>query len=355
MIFLFFKKNFVKVVISFVEVRCCRYGIFMQLLLLCFLLSPAPSNAVETVHPKPFFRSQLLTGFTKAKQTVEISSEVSGKCTAVHARIGGPLPQSGVLAEIASTYVQLDLKANRLEVESVQRQLATENKMLERYTSLRKENGATEAKLDEVTLSTDLHEMRLKTLENQYQRLQETLDRHTIKGPAGWIMIDRMVEPGEYVRSGDTIAQIGDFTELIIPFALSFHELQILQKNNNIAIYFPDLGFQVQGQIYRISPIFSETTKKIPVDVIVNATHGDQRLRGGLRAEIHLKKQKKDTFTLPVSAVLSRYDAYWVVKENGERLKVLFLGTTDNGASVIISSQKLHKTDTVFAVVPEDF
>ncbi len=122
-----------------------------------------------------------------------------------------------------------------------------------------------------------------------------------------------------------------------------------------ISLRFPDLDIEVPGQIYRVSPIFSETTKKIPVDLIVNAQHHNHILRGGLRAELQLKKQKSDTFILPASAVINRYDAYWIVNDNGDRTKVLFLGTADNGSSVIISSKELQKSDSVLAVIPEDF
>lgn len=332
------------------------YSIILFVMVLFYpLLQPVHSYCSETLEPKPYFREQLLTGFTKARQTVEVSSEVGGKCTAVHADIGNTIPPSGILAEIESTYAQLDIRANRLEVESVKRQLVTENKMLQRYTTLLEKNSSTQAKLDEVALSADLHGMKIKTLTNQYQRLQENLDRHTIKAPPGWTMIDRMIEPGEYVRPGEPIAHIGDFNKLIIPLALSFKELQNFQNNPAVALYFPDLDLQTTGQIYRVSPTFSETTKKISVDLIVDAKHDDNIIRGGVRAELHLKKLKKDAYILPLSAVINRYDAYWIVKENGDRMKVLFLGTTENGSSAIISSKELKGGDSVLAVIPEEF
>ena len=89
--------------------------------------------------------------------------------------------------------------------------------------------------------------------------------------------------------------------------------------------------------------------------MIVDAKHDDNIIRGGLRAELHLKKLKKDAYLLPLSAVINRYDAYWIVKENGDRLKVLFLGTTENGASAIISSKELNGGDSVLAEIPEKF
>lgn len=337
------------------RLQTAQYVRLILIVMVVLLLHPSLLLSAETVQPKPYYRTQLLTGFTKARQTVQISSEVGGQCIAFNAEIGTTIPTSGVLAEIDATYVHLDIQANRLELESVKRQLLTEKKMLQRYTTLLEKNSSTQAKLDEVTLSADLHELKINSLTNQYQRLQENLARHIIKAPPGWTIIDRMVEPGEYVQPGGPIAKIGDFTKLIIPLALSFNELQNLKKTSNVPLYFPDLNLRIIGQIYRVSPTFFESTKKIPVDLIVDAKHHDTIIRGGLRAELHLREQKKDTYVLPLSAVINRYDAYWIVHEERGRMRVLFLGTTDNGSAAIVSSSELKKEDNVLKTIPDDF
>ncbi|MFT5700877.1 MAG: membrane fusion protein (multidrug efflux system) [Desulforhopalus sp.] len=337
------------------RLQTAHYLSLILIVMVVPFVDPSLLLGSETVQPKPYYRTQLLTGFTKARQTVLISSEVGGKCIAFHAEIGTTIPTSGVLAEIDATYVHLDIQSNRLELESVKRELLTEKKMLQRYTTLLEKNSSTQAKLDEVTLSADLHELKINSLTNQYQRLQENLARHRISAPAGWTMIDRMVEPGEYVQPGGPIAEIGDFTKLIVPLALSFKELQSLKKTIDVPLYFPDLNLRIIGHIYRVSPIFFETTKKIPVDLIVEAKHHDTIIRGGLRAELHLTEQKKDTYVLPLSAVINRYDAYWIVNEDSGRMRVLFLGTTDNGSAAIVSSSELQKEDSILKNIPDDF
>jgi RND family efflux transporter MFP subunit len=329
--------------------------ILLTLLLFFGFTFNAPVHASETVTPKPYYRTQLLSGFTKAKQTAQISSEVAGKCLAIHAEIGTAVPESGILAEIDDTFIKLDIQANRLEIESVKRQLLTEKKTLGRYTTLLEKNSSTEAKLDEVTLSADLHEMTIETLNNQYQRLQENLARHTITAPKGWILIERMIEPGEYVQTGQAVANIGDFSEMLISLALSYNELKILRQSETIPLYFPDIGLKTTARLYRVSPTFTEATKKIPVDLIIENNLQENSIRGGLRAELHLKQQEETAFVLPFSALINRYDAYWIVKENNERMKVIFLGKTDNGASAIVSSKDLTDSDKIYRTIPENF
>lgn len=311
--------------------------------------------ASESVNPRPYYRMQLLSGFTKAKQTVQVSSEVAGKCLAIHAQIGTKVPKSGILAEIDDTFINLDMQANRLELESVQRQLQTEEKTLGRYTTLLEKNSATEAKLDEVTLRADLHEMTIKSLNSKYKRLQQTLARHTISAPVGWTLIERMIEPGEYVQPGETIANIGDYSELIINLALSYNELRTLRQQDTISLYFPDVDLETTAKIHRVSPTFAESTKKIPVELIIKNNHNENSIRGGLRAELYLKQKEEAAFIVPLSAVINRYDAHWIVKENNERIKVLLLGNTENNVSAVISSEALTESDKIYKTIPENF
>lgn len=313
---------------------------------------------MEYIYPQPYKRSTLLSGFTYPRQTINVSSEVAGKCLAIHADIGEAVPPPGILVEIDATYIRLDTEANRLEQARLERQLVTEKKTLQRYTTLLEKNSSTQAKLDEVQLSADLHELTLKNLDNQYQRLQETLTRHKIEVPAGWLLIERMIEPGEYVVPGQILGKLGDFRQLIIPFALSFDELEALQGMQEITVFLPDLEIETKAEIYRVSPSFTETSKKIPVDLIIESSHPGtaQAIRGGLRAEIRLQLEaKSSSYILPLSAVINRYDAYWVMDEQQRRIKVIYLGTTDDRASAIVSSPELGSGKKLLQSIPADF
>lgn len=333
-------------------------GVFFLAVILTYCYSLPDVYGTEYISLKPYERTTLLTGFTRPRQVINVSSEVSGKCIGVYAEVGDVVPPPGIFADIDDTYIRLDFEANRLELERVQRQLQTEKKMLQRYTTLREKKSATEAKLDEVKLSADLHELTIQSLNNQQLRLSETLKRHKIKVPAGWMLIEKMIEAGEYVQPGQTIAKLGDFTQLIIPFALSFQEMNALKKLNNISLSIPDLKIQVQARIHRISPAYVETTKKIPIELIIDNTPGNssEPIRGGLRTELKLGlKGTRSTYTLPFSAVIHRYDAYWVVNEQQKRIKVIYLGTSDDGVSAIVSAPALSETDKLLKSIPADF
>lgn len=327
-------------------------------LLVLFLHLPTMALADDIIHPRPYQRKILLTGFTRAKQIMTVSSEVAGKCLKVFVDKGDNIPPSGQLAAIDSTFLVLDLRANKLAQEKIQLQLANERKTLERYTTLHGQKSVPQATLDEVSLNAELHQIALENLRNEQRRLEEQQTRYFIQAPPGWKVLERLVEPGEFVQSGQSIARLGDYRQVIVPLALSINELESLRQTQDIPLLLPDLNTTVSGKIYRISPGFDAKIKKIPVELILETSEviTPEILRGGLRVQLHLNLQEKsNVFLLPLSAIIQRYDAHWVVRSDGKREKVIFLGTSQDGLSAIISAKDLSTQDKLLKTIPPDF
>ncbi len=317
----------------------------------------AAAPAEELISPLPYKRTIQLSGFTRPIQKMSVSSEVSGTCLQVFADVGEAVPDSGIFAVLDDTFIRLDLTANDLAQQKIRRQLAEEEKTLERYTTLWEKNTTTLAKLDEVKLQASLHEITLQDLANTRRRLEETQSRYIITAPKGWEVMERMIEPGEYAQPGQSLAVLGNFRQLLVSMALSFNELQALQQTGEILLQLPDLQTAVTARIHRISPDFDALTRKIPVDLIIAGEHPrvPHTLRSGVRTEMSLSVESKaHTFLVPNSALINRYESYWVVGEGGRRVKVIFLGTSPDGVSVIISAPGLQVTDRLLKHAPTD-
>lgn len=73
-------------------------------------------------------------------------------------------------------------------------------------------------------------------------------------------------------------------------------------------------------------------------------------LRGGLRAQLRIRgKSEQNSFRIPSTALVSRYDAHWLLLSDGTQKKVILLGTTEDGKDAIISSATLTAENHIFA------
>ncbi len=330
----------------------------MRLLLLVILVFQGHFSlavASELVELRPYVRQISFTGFTRPIKELTVAAEIDGKYTSVVVDVGDRVEAAGVVAQIDSTFVELDITKNRIDQKRTERQLALERKTLARFENLINQKSTAQATYDEAVLRAEVLELTLRSLKNEEQRLRERLARHTLYGPVGWQVIERFIEPGEFIRQGEPVLKLGDFNSLVIPFLFTFEELRLLREMDALQLYIPDLERWVDAVIYRIAPDFDQTKRKIAVDLMIerNVVQTTANLRGGLRTRLMLKgKTEENSYRVPYSALISRYEAHWLLTPEGEQRKVILLGRSEDGKEAIINGNSLSKND-VFVAYPD--
>lgn len=306
---------------------------------------PTKGLGQRTVQLIPHFRSVQISGLTYPTRQVTISSEVSGRCLQIYHDVGEDVSNGSQFAQIDPTFVKLELEGNNLARQQTRRKLQQDRKTLQRFTALREKESTTQAEYDEVLLAVDLTEIRLKELENQQARLAETMARHTIKAPSGWTVIERFVEPGEFISIGQKIATLGNFNVLLVRMALTFNELEQLKRQDVLYLSVPDLAKRVEVALSQVSPSVDPVTRKIPIELII---HQDQvianpKLRGGMRTLLELViSNDQDGYQVPSTALISSYGAHWLVKADGTRQQVVLLDVLEDGYLSVVAGTGLQ-------------
>ena len=207
--------------------------------------------------------------------------------------------------------------------------IAFHAKEVGRFEKLVERETAAQSRLDELQNKLDQAEFQIKTLIVQETELKERRGRHHIKIPQGWSVIQREVEPGEWVAVGKHLGKAGDFRTLLVPFALSPEEYRTLKNlKEPTELFFPSEGqntISLRASLGRVSPAFDPETRKINVELAVTETLSVNR--GGLRAELTFDMpDPSGAVLIPAAAVVERYEEFWLTRANGEKLRVLFLG-----------------------------
>ncbi len=273
-----------------------------------------------------------LTGFTRPRATLDIVSEVSGRCQHVYADIGDTIPKDGIFARIDSTLARIDLETLRVEERQARRQLQFDELQVERFGRLLSTKASSRSRLDELELRRDRSRLQLDILAAKKKRLEEILSRHTVRAPAGWRLSSRKVEEGQWVRTGAILGKAGDYSALIVPLALTTTELKGLRSRSRLEVRLPDLNLHGLAVIHRVSPAFDPVTRKIPVEIRLQPELMDRltEKRSGLRVEIDLILQDPmHSFLVPAAAVEERYEEHWLTREDGRKIRVIVLGPAD--------------------------
>lgn len=321
--------------------------------------SPAP-DAPRTFSLLPAQQQVLLSGFTRARAVLDITAEVTGRCLDVRADIGEPIKQDGVFAVIDSILIRLELQANEVSSRQVRRKILYERQQVERYRRLLSSKSSSKARLDELVLQLDQSELKLEQLQVEQKRLEELLSRHQVKAPVGWRIIERHLEPGQWIAAGKILAKAGDYRTLLVPLAVTPAELASLKGKKIIGLHLPGDNIDGHGTLYRVSPGFDPRTRKISLSILLDQPTYDKisLKQGGIRVEVPiLMPDPMHGFLVPAPALTERYEENRLTRPDGSQVRVIVLGPAtgpDNNRQWFrVTSPKL-KTGDVFTLLPAE-
>jgi RND family efflux transporter MFP subunit len=301
------------------------------LLLLLGAATAAADPTLRLVTAEPAVREVTLSGFTRARAGLRLVAETPGRIEEVLYDIGDRIEGDGTFARIDDTFIRLELEEIAVQQARLRTQIAFAQREVKRYGELARQNNASASQLDtlEQTLRDNTHE--LKVLEVKQRVLEERLARTRIRAPVGWRVTARSVEPGQWVKDGETVGEAADFSRLLVPIALTPEQHAALTAGaDGLRLYLPDLDKEVPAAIYRTNPGFDPTTRKIAVDL--EAVGEIEPRRGGLRAQLTLGlPERTGAVMLPKAAVQESYDEHWVTREDGTRVRVMVMGRTQGG------------------------
>ncbi|MBU1612522.1 MAG: HlyD family efflux transporter periplasmic adaptor subunit [Proteobacteria bacterium] len=313
-------------------------------------VASGPTGA-RTFQAEPAARTVTLTGFTRARTSLTLVSEEEGRVVEIPVDLGDAIGEDGVFARLDTTFIELDLAQNRTEQARLAGDVSFYSKELKRYDSLVKNDNAAQATLDSHARDHGAANQQLRGLRLEGQRLEERLKRFTFTATPGWRVSQRMIEPGQWITRGQAVGEVGNYNELLVPFALSLPELDGLKKmGETVILALPELHATVPARLLREAPGFDPESRKINVDLVI--LEGDFPFRGGIRTELTIDlPDPGGAVTVPASALVRAYEDYFLVKPDGIRVKVLLLGSGSDG-SRRVSAEEVSPGD-VFLLLPE--
>ena len=185
-------------------------------ILALLLIATAAAEPPPTLFTaEPALREVSLTGFTRARAELPLVAEVAGRVEAVAHQIGEAIGPEGVFAHIDDTFLRLELEEVAIEQERLREQIDYDTRELRRYQELARQSSASQAQVDTLEQTLRNNRQALRVLEVKERVLAERLARTRVRAPAGWLVTARNVEPGQWVRDGDVIGAVADFSTLL--------------------------------------------------------------------------------------------------------------------------------------------
>jgi membrane fusion protein (multidrug efflux system) len=234
---------------------------------------------------------------------VAISNEVPGIVSAIRFESGASVKQGQIL-------VELDSKAERAQLASIEarKELATTN--VGRTRALVADNAIAKAQLD-----TD--ESTLKMSSADLQALHAQIDRKTVRAPFSGRLGIRRVNLGQYLNPGTTLTELESTDMVFVDFSLPQQRLETVSVGMPVQVTVEGLlGFSAPGKIAAIDPTVDATTRSLKLRASV--PNKDEKLRPGMFAKVAVVLPEQGTVVaIPASAVVraSYGDSVFIVED----------------------------------------
>ena len=143
-------------------------------------------------------------------------------------------------------------------------------------------------------------------VESQKEAIAEAAQRQAYSqliAPATGIVTTKINEPGNLIREGEEIIEIGDFSQVKVVVPLSELDLGQISLGKSASLTFDAFGERIfTGKISRIAPTANSSTRQIPIEITVS--NSENQIKGGLLARVTLAANDATKVIIPESAVL---------------------------------------------------
>jgi multidrug efflux system membrane fusion protein len=289
--------------------------------------SEAASNApvqvrVQEFRSKEVTREVLISGRTEPNRVVEVRAEAEGTVIAIGTERGEPVVEGAVL-------VKLDLRDRNAQLAEAAALVAQRELEAKGVEDLRARDFTTGVQ------SADAN-AQLESARARHERIKLEIANTSIRAPIDAMLQDRAVEMGDFVRIGDTVAELVDLDPLIVVGEVNeraISELAVGSKGTATLVN----GVEVTGTVRYLASVADANTRSFAIELAVD--NPDNKVRGGQTAEIRLYADMIRVHTLSAALLTLADDGTVGVKvvDNEDRVKfypVEIAGSSPEGTQV---------------------
>ncbi|MBA3697652.1 MAG: HlyD family efflux transporter periplasmic adaptor subunit [Planctomycetes bacterium] len=341
----------------------------LVLLSLVPVLSAVEQPATWKPHDHPASIERSITGFTRPRRVVMVAAEVPGRVTAVALDVGqrvGPEQVAAIVtiddtqAVIARDQAVAALTASEQasRAAALAGQAAEADAGLRGRTAARTKNLADQGKLsveeaDTTATAAELARIeaeRAKVTESQAStaviqarldlaRANDHLSRHRVPAPGGWLVAQRLVEPGTMVAAGTPLLRVIDTTTLVVELHLTSDELAALRAQAMPIVRFPRHGDRrASVTLARIDPEFDPLTRKHRVELDLAGDAAPEPI-GGLEVALSFPvPDPSGALLIPASFIRTVGERQRVSTSDGKELVVTVIRQAGDYVAVLPSA-----------------
>jgi len=312
---------------------------FLLLLGACGLQSDEAPAAVEqdvrsirvetlTARYRDLREEFTLPGSLEAWQDVLLAAEMSGPVEWIGPQEGARVKKGDLLVKVDTRSLQANLNSSRAEYQLRQKTLARQQALVaEKLVSQQ---------------DFDVANSALQVARAALHNAEILLDRASLTAPLDGLIEERLIEPGEYVKVGDSLVRLVQVALLKVNVDVPEKDVLFLHPGDSVEILATSPGVEktssIHGTLTQIRYVADPLTRTYRVRAKID--NQTETFRPGMivRARF-LRRQLHQVLAVPLSAVINRDDKklLFVRQDDRAMAREVELGAIIDGEVVVTS------------------
>ena len=170
---------------------------------------PTSPVMVETAQRDTFSATLWVSGTVISQNDARIAAETDGRITWV-ADVGSRIKKGEAIARIDAGDLRLELADSEAQLASLKSQLKYRDSSLQRFEKLAASNNAAATQLDEAQSQLDMTRQEIKRADVAIAQIKRRIKQTEVLAPFPGIVVERVVQTGEFVNRGAQVARLVD-------------------------------------------------------------------------------------------------------------------------------------------------
>jgi RND family efflux transporter MFP subunit len=171
--------------------------------------APAAPVVVEKAQRDTFAATLWVSGTVISRNDARIAAETDGRITWA-ADVGSRIQAGEAIARIDAADLRLELADSEARLDSLKSQLKYRDSSLQRFKKLAANNNAAATQLDEAQSQLDMTRQEIKRAEVAIAQTKRRIKQTEVLAPFPGIVVERLVQTGEFVSRGAQVARLVD-------------------------------------------------------------------------------------------------------------------------------------------------
>jgi RND family efflux transporter MFP subunit len=227
---------------------------------------PAPVE-IDQARRDTYFSALWVSGTVVSRHDARIAAETDGRITWV-ADVGTHIVAGEIIARIDDGDLKLVLSDNQAQLESLRAQQRYQENNTERLQQLAEKNNAAVNQLDEARSQLEMTAQEIRRAEVAVAQTQRRIDQTRVLTPFPAVVVERLVQVGEFVNRGAQVARLVDTENREIRAQAPLSVAGFVRAGLEVSVQHQER--EALSPIARVIPVGDERSRMFEIRIAAN-------------------------------------------------------------------------------------